>query len=1099
MGAVAIGDVIAPLRIESTSVSAQTNVPTTFGHAFKQGDLPASGAAILLRAADNSIVPAQLDVRAQHGDGSVRHAVISAIIPALGAAQSNPYDLVRTEPAQASPALVSDFPGLAAVVTIVDGGNSYTISLATLLAGTKTSWLSGDVVSEWEVWGIPKTVANVEHPNLHARFCVRGYKGQGKARVDITIDNDWAYDPNPRDVTYDVNITVGGASVYSKTGLVHFHHARWRRTFWWGAAAPAVHVKPDLAYLTSTKAIPNYDTTVTPSAANIATMKGYIAAAGEPMGPGCAIASMPAPGGRIDIGLLPGWAVLYLLDRGKDSYEVVTRQGEQAASWPMHYRDKNTGRVVSLTDYPHYSTTGSAGDNINPATGLSEKPPGGTGASASTLVPEIPHHPDQSYIPYLITGDVFHLEELQFWAMFCIVAQNSNAIRRDGRKGLLRDEQVRGIAWALRSIAHAAYISPPSIIKDDLNYVLQSNINFFDARYTNNTGDEAKLGIFTHDGAVIYAGRTGIANWQEDHGAAALGRMVELGFEYARPLFNWKSKWTIDRLSTSGTSWIQAAAFAVRVRDTEFAPLYTSYKECFDKTMTPDVLAAVAGGHIADQTMATAWGSYNAYRETLPNGGGYLYMDGVSNPIVGDMDGYSDSVTGYPSCLQQAVAYALTHNVPGAQEAWETFDSRTIKPNYSTEPQLALIPRQPEELSVAAPPDIYTITSGSAMYFGMAPPAPPQEADTFDSITFSNDIDGNGEDGAPWDAQNGKVMVVGLHGSSGANGSIGRQYRAQVSGYMALPGHAVFSFGLIAGWNGSEYHIRLEPVDFWPKAGGGFAESMHIGFLLDDGKVHLISERRYDAMLDWADANLTMYDLNRRCLTGGSMGGWGSISYGVRRHSKFAAIYPDRPRWRYGYNVGEVAIATLGGFTSAPVGSAPMLAPEDGGGSYAAYVDMIAYVSNPANKVRPILWCCGRGDGFVPFSEQCDAVDAMRAAGRAFTFVWNDGNHATGSIMNQILDSYPYGTYARDKGYPLFTEHSLDKNPRVDLVGEINGGLNFKNVVETASSWSCEVTSLRGACTVKVKPISEVFTANAAAQLVTIPAAGTYVLVTFTA
>jgi hypothetical protein len=253
-------------------------------------------------------------------------------------------------------------------------------------------------------------------------------------------------------------------------------------------------------------------------------------------------------------------------------------------------------------------------------------------------------------------------------------------------------------------------------------------------------------------------------------------------------------------------------------------------------------------------------------------------------------------------------------------------------------------------------------------------------------------------------------------------------------------------------------------------------------------------------MMAWLLENATQYDLNKRCISGGSMGAWGTITYAVRRYSMFAALYPDRPRWRYGYNIGEVAVSSWdSGWTTRTLANAPQIAPEDGGGSYAEHLDLISYIANPANKVRPVLWCCGKADGFMPWSEQCDAVDAFRAGGRAFAFFWNEGSHTTGPSMGNILQSYNYGTYSLDKGWPVFTEHSLDKDPRVDPVGSINGGLSFKNVVETATGWSCEVTNVLGACTVKVKPQSDVFTANVAAKLVTIPAANSWVLVEFNA
>jgi hypothetical protein len=62
---------------------AESHVPLTFGQVFNEGDLPAGYSVTLLNKTSN--IPTQLDVKATHKDGSVRHGVISAIIPFLPA------------------------------------------------------------------------------------------------------------------------------------------------------------------------------------------------------------------------------------------------------------------------------------------------------------------------------------------------------------------------------------------------------------------------------------------------------------------------------------------------------------------------------------------------------------------------------------------------------------------------------------------------------------------------------------------------------------------------------------------------------------------------------------------------------------------------------------------------------------------------------------------------------------------------------------------------------------------------------------------------------------------------------------------------------
>ncbi len=219
--------------------------------------------------------------------------------------------------------------------------------------GTVTNWLSGPIVNEWLVWAPLKTAGGVAHPHLTARFAIRSYAGLNKARVDVTIENNWAYEANPQNFTYDAQIVVGGTPVYAKTGLTHYHHARWRKTYWWGAA-PQTHVKHDTAYLIATKAVPSYDQSIVVSQAGLSALATRWADKNtEPMGPGIVNPLMPTAGGRPDIGPLPQWSALYVLSMDSRAKDVTLGSGDLAGSWPIHYRDKRTGLPVSLADYPY--------------------------------------------------------------------------------------------------------------------------------------------------------------------------------------------------------------------------------------------------------------------------------------------------------------------------------------------------------------------------------------------------------------------------------------------------------------------------------------------------------------------------------------------------------------------------------------------------------------------------------------------------------------------------------------------------------------------------------------------------------------------------
>lgn len=66
------------------SAEDSKNLPTTFAQVFKQGDIPA-GKYLGLRNSNATALSYQVDPKAFYTDGSLKHAIVSAIIPELSA------------------------------------------------------------------------------------------------------------------------------------------------------------------------------------------------------------------------------------------------------------------------------------------------------------------------------------------------------------------------------------------------------------------------------------------------------------------------------------------------------------------------------------------------------------------------------------------------------------------------------------------------------------------------------------------------------------------------------------------------------------------------------------------------------------------------------------------------------------------------------------------------------------------------------------------------------------------------------------------------------------------------------------------------------
>ncbi|CAN5272385.1 hypothetical protein BH11PSE11_BH11PSE11_28410 [soil metagenome] len=671
---------VTQVQIQNTVATAQTNVPLTFGQVFGPGDV-SQNFSLAGRLADGTSIPLQVNVKARHPDGSLRHAVISAVLPALPASQVLTLGLMRTAAATPSSQLTPADLINAGFVTNVQvnlAGQVYTASANALLgSGPFQTWIAGPVANEWLVSSPLKTAGGNAHPHLSARFAVRWYPAQNKAKVDVILENAWAFEPAPQNFTYDIQVNVGGQSVYSKSALTHFTHARWRKSFWWGAA-PQIHIKHDTAYLISTKAVPYYDPTVVISPAALSSIKStFSGAAIEPMGNGMATPYMPTTGGRPDIGLLPGWAVSYLLSMDLDAKNATLGTADLAGSWSAHYRNRNTDRPVSLIDYPYMTILGRPGDTYNPVTKLYESFPVCGGDCDNPNVVDDSHQPGFAYLPYLVTGEHYYLEELQFWAMWNLF--ESNPGYRDNIKGLFHPTQIRGQAWILRTVAEAAYITPDAdIFKAQFAAFLSDNLDWYNNAYSNNPHSNNSLGAITDGNAIVYDGGVGLAPWQDDFFTSAAGHAVELGFAKAKPLLNWKAKFPIGRMVDPGFCWIVGGIYNLHVRDTAVSPIYTTLGQAY---------------------LASNPSSFTS----LPCGGSAMAANlGLQ---VGEMTGYSYSNSGYPSNMQPALAYAADSGVTGGVNAWQVFMGRSVLPDYQNGAQFAIVPRpaQPPKRPLSFP------------------------------------------------------------------------------------------------------------------------------------------------------------------------------------------------------------------------------------------------------------------------------------------------------------------------------------------------------------------------------------------------------------
>ncbi len=688
--AIVVGAPITDIRIQNTG-TAQTNVPFTFGQVIAAGEMARTD-GLAAKLADGTVIRLQADVKATHADGSVRHVIVSGVLPSLTAGQTQTLTLVKSSTSEPSNVSLQQLAssGLTSKVSILLDNVEYTASLADALAAANPiNWLSGTVANEW-IMAVPlKNAAGIAHPLLNARFDVRWYSSLPKqAQVSVSIENDKTFTAGARNLTYDVKLEVGGRLAYAQTGLTHYHHARWRQSAWWDAAStPAIHIKHDTAYLIASKAVSNYDRSVVPSEKELARFTTDLNDTNTgPMKIGLIKAYMPTTGGRNDIGPLPGFSVMYLLSQDKRAKDAMLAVAEGSGAWSMHLRDEKTGYPVR--------TDNAANRELTTHMNLAHKGPlpvprcaNNDGNLCKTpYTHDTAHQPSMAYLPYLVTGDYYYLEELQFWAASnpLEVAPGSSGYGQ----GLVRWQQLRGQAWSLRTLGHAAYITPDQHpLKAYFTQQLDNNLAFYHATYV--VGNPNNLGAYDGSGEAAFA-VTASAPWQDDYFTWSFGYLNELGFTKALPILQWKAKYVLGRMADPGFCWIQGASYWLKFRDSMSTPVYSSFEQLYranfsDPGIPNDdrkIITDPLGTRYIDQPCGT-----QAQADWLTRADGHTW-------VAGRMAGYASSTLGYPSNMQPALAVAAGAGITSADQAWSTFMARSVKPDYSTAPQFAIIPRK---------------------------------------------------------------------------------------------------------------------------------------------------------------------------------------------------------------------------------------------------------------------------------------------------------------------------------------------------------------------------------------------------------------------
>ncbi|MGC4115466.1 MAG: hypothetical protein QM765_12850 [Myxococcales bacterium] len=469
-------------------------LPWTLGHFFKEGDV-AAGRTVAADVEDFQAV-----VRNRWPDGSVKFAVLSGRCD-LAAGAARTVKLSSSSAAASGAALTEAELQAAAPEIKVQVGSYGTVTLASAFGSPFRQLLAGPVASEWQ-YRLPVGT----DPHLTVWLYVRLYKG-GRIEVLPSLENgNWPIEDASNKPARLV-VSVAGQVAYDSTTDVDLkHHTRVVAASGhsgkvWVGGDPGIVPAHDTRYLQLSGAVPAFQAKTIDEGVFAGLAQSYTPYAqanlpGNQLGGG---------GDSPSIGWLPKWDAIYVVSADPRAYKAVLVNSFASAAYSYHYRNKTSHEVVRFSDYPDDKFPSATGDNYGGRAFYS-------GQYGSDW--DMSHGWLMGYLAYLLSGDTWHLEELQFAVKW--VHYSHNVDYRGHATGLMvRDFQMRGQGWAWRNCGMCAAITPDDD-PERAAYVgaLGASMTWLRGYHTN------ALGVLVEP--EDYGDPGGAAFWESDYAAGSL-------------------------------------------------------------------------------------------------------------------------------------------------------------------------------------------------------------------------------------------------------------------------------------------------------------------------------------------------------------------------------------------------------------------------------------------------------------------------------------------------------------------------------------------------------------------------------------------------
>jgi len=222
------------------------------------------------------------------------------------------------------------------------------------------------------------------------------------------------------------------------------------------------------------------------------------------------------------------------------------------------------------------------------------------------------------------------------------------------------------------------------------------------------------------------------------------------------------------------------------------------------------------------------------------------------------------------------------------------------------------------------------------------------------------------------------------------------------------------------------------------------------------------TERRNLWILDWIRRHYQP-DTNRWYCSGGSMGGCGTVSFGLHHPELFAACDAHVPIVSYTY-LGKGSATRL-----EPCCWTGRITPDLKTSEGVPLLDRMngtRFVAEAQDDLPFLFMIHGRQDGSIPWENNPPFYRALSAARQGFAVYWDNGTHPTsGKDAPADVKAWQqrFHRFRLDESYPAFANTSSNRNPGNgapddgDIIGWINRGMDWKDIEDTPDHYAITI------------------------------------------